>query len=212
MEESEQPNQQLHESFLTAEHDRHDEIDRQKNQSVSAVFDNKRSGSQIPQIIRIKHELMANSHDESIASESDQNPYEYYDYGRSQSVGFPSGMNSDMLVFNEKGPSKLDKRLIKQREERENELLAYQNDSIEPVLSGGEKVFTETAKEQEARIRKNSPFGGLLTWKLMRIIVKSNDDIRQEQFAMQLISQFDQIFKLKKLDLWLNPYEILGTG
>lgn len=46
----------------------------------------------------------------------------------------------------------------------------------------------------------------------MRIIVKSNDDIRQEQFAMQLISQFDQIFKLKKLDLWLNPYEILGTG
>jgi phosphatidylinositol 4-kinase B len=100
-------------------------------------------------------------------------------------------MNSDMLMFNEKGPNKMDKRLIKQREERENELLAYQNDSIEPVLSGGEKVFTETAKEQEARIRRNSPFGGLLTWKLMRIIVKSNDDIRQEQFAMQLISQFD---------------------
>ena len=202
----------MHESFLTAEHDRQEEIERQKNQSVSAVFGNKRSGSQIPQIARIKNELMANSQDEDIASESDHNPYEYYDYGRSQSVGFPAGMNSDMLVFNEKGPTKLDKRLIKQREERENELLAYQNDSIEPVLSGGEKVFTETAKEQEARIRRNSPFGGLLTWKLMRIIVKSNDDIRQEQFAMQLISQFDQIFKLKKLDLWLNPYEILGTG
>jgi phosphatidylinositol kinase/protein kinase (PI-3 family) len=29
---------------------------------------------------------------------------------------------------------------------------------------------------------------------------------------MQLISTFDQIFKSKKLDLWLNPYEILGTG
>jgi len=46
----------------------------------------------------------------------------------------------------------------------------------------------------------------------LRIIVKSNDDVRQEQFAMQLISQFEQIFKLKKLDLWLKPYEILGTG
>lgn len=46
----------------------------------------------------------------------------------------------------------------------------------------------------------------------MRIIVKSNDDIRQEQFAMQLIDTFDQIFKGKKLDLWMNPYEILGTG
>lgn len=30
-----------------------------------------------------------------------------------------------MLVFNEKGPSKIDQRLQKQREERENELLAY---------------------------------------------------------------------------------------
>lgn len=29
---------------------------------------------------------------------------------------------------------------------------------------------------------------------------------------MQLISQIDQIFKLKKLDLWLRPYEILATG
>ena len=46
----------------------------------------------------------------------------------------------------------------------------------------------------------------------MRVIVKSNDDVRQEAFAMQLISQFDQIFKAKKLDLWLKPYEILATG
>ena len=29
---------------------------------------------------------------------------------------------------------------------------------------------------------------------------------------MQLISEIDQIFKLKKTDLWLKPYEILATG
>jgi len=58
----------------------------------------------------------------------------------------------------------------------------------------------------------NSPFGHLKTWRLIRVIVKSNDDVRQEQFAMQLISQMDQIFKLKKLNLWLKPYEILATG
>ena len=51
-----------------------------------------------------------------------------------------------------------------------------------------------------------------MTWKLIRIIVKANDDVRQEQFAMQLISQFDQIFKQKKLDMWMKPYEILATG
>jgi hypothetical protein len=29
---------------------------------------------------------------------------------------------------------------------------------------------------------------------------------------MQLISQMDQIFKMKKLNLWLRTYEILATG
>ena len=53
------------------------------------------------------------------------------------------------------------------------------------------QIFNETSKEQENRIRRESPFGHLMTWKLLRIIVKSNDDVRQEQFAMQLISQFD---------------------
>ena len=61
-------------------------------------------------------------------------------------------------------------------------------------------------------MRRNSPFGNLKTWKLIKIIVKSNDDVRQEQFAMQLISQIDQIFKIKKLNLWLRTYEILATG
>jgi phosphatidylinositol kinase/protein kinase (PI-3 family) len=42
--------------------------------------------------------------------------------------------------------------------------------------------------------------------------VKTNDDLRQEQFAMQLIQQMDQIFKHKKLPLWLHCYEILATG
>lgn len=41
-------------------------------------------------------------------------------------------------------------------------------------------IFSETSKEQEDRIRKTSPYGELLTWKLFRVMVKSNDDIRQE--------------------------------
>eukprot|EP00347_Sterkiella_histriomuscorum_P016779 403351884 len=73
-------------------------------------------------------------------------------------------------------------------------------------------VFLETSQEQDERVRRNSPFGHLKTWRLIKIIVKSNDDMRQEQFAMQLITQFDQIFKIKKLNLWLKTYEILATG
>lgn len=83
------------------------------------------------------------------------------------------------------------------------------------VLSNSEDEMPssgETAAQQERRIRKHSIFGHLKTWRLLRLIVKSGDDLRQEQFAMQLISQIDQIFKKKKLNIWLKPYEILATG
>ena len=42
----------------------------------------------------------------------------------------------------------------------------------------------KTAKQQEEEIRKNSKYGELETWKLFRMIVKSGDDLRGEEFAM----------------------------
>ena len=38
----------------------------------------------------------------------------------------------------------------------------------------------ESSVEQEARIRSESPYGELKTWKLLRVIVKSGDDLRSE--------------------------------
>jgi phosphatidylinositol 4-kinase len=72
--------------------------------------------------------------------------------------------------------------------------------------------FGETFESQCERIRVKSPFGELKTWRLTQLIVKKGCDLRQEQFAMQLISQFDQIFKAAKLNIWLRPYEIVCTG
>ena len=46
----------------------------------------------------------------------------------------------------------------------------------------------ETSEEQENRIRLASPFGQLKSWSLLRVMVKANDDVRQEQFAVQLLS------------------------
>ena len=73
-------------------------------------------------------------------------------------------------------------------------------------------LYTEFAQQQEARIRATSQYGSLQTWKLCRVIVKSGDDMRLEQFAMQLISLMDQIFRRKNLKLWLKPYEIIATS
>ena len=73
-------------------------------------------------------------------------------------------------------------------------------------------LFRESSLDQENRIRSNSRFGHLQTWKLARVIVKSGDDLRLEQFAMQLISLMNSIFKRKNLNLWVKPYEILATS
>jgi len=74
------------------------------------------------------------------------------------------------------------------------------------------KIFGEPFEEKCKRIRNQSPFGSLSTWKLVQIIVKQGCDLRQEQFAMQLMSQFDQIFQSHKIPIWLLPYEIICTG
>ena len=73
-------------------------------------------------------------------------------------------------------------------------------------------IFLESSKEQDARVKANSPFRNLRTWKLMKIIVKSNDDVRQEAFAMQMINQMDQIWQMCKCNLWIKSYEIIATG
>lgn len=73
-------------------------------------------------------------------------------------------------------------------------------------------VFGESFADRSRRIRKKSPFGSLATWKLIQVIVKEGCDLRQEQFASQLISQFEQIFQLHKVAVWLKPYEIICTG
>lgn len=55
-----------------------------------------------------------------------------------------------------------------------------------------------------------SKFGGLHTWSVKRFIVKVGDDLRVEQFAVQLITLMDHI--LSKVGLRLSKYEILATG
>lgn len=79
------------------------------------------------------------------------------------------------------------KKLIQEIDDIEK---ATPNEGINRRMTIGDKdfydnrpnntIFIETSKEQDERVRKNSPFGGLKTWRLIKLIVKSNDDVRQE--------------------------------
>jgi phosphatidylinositol 4-kinase B len=76
----------------------------------------------------------------------------------------------------------------------------------------GRFAFGERWAEKRARIAASSPDANKIGWDLTGIIVKSNDDLRQEAFIMQLIELCQEAFQEAGLELWLLPYRILSTG
>ncbi|RZF43432.1 hypothetical protein LSTR_LSTR001693 [Laodelphax striatellus] len=70
-------------------------------------------------------------------------------------------------------------------------------------------ALKEPWEEKERRIRESSPYGYLATWRLMSVIVKCGDDLRQELLASQLLTMFQRIWEQERVPLWVQPYRIL---
>lgn len=87
-----------------------------------------------------------------------------------------------------------------------------ENDAQKIVRFAEDPFFGEDSHAQTQRIMEKSPFRDLKTWRLLHLIVKAGADMKEEQFALQLISQFQQIFKAEKLKLILTPFEIISLG
>lgn len=74
-------------------------------------------------------------------------------------------------------------------------------------------VFKEDWKTKTERLRKSSVYGSHGGWRLLPILIKSNDDLRQEQLASQLIQRMALILAKANVPVWLKPYEIIAlTG
>lgn len=103
--------------------------------------------------------------------------------------------------------------ILSQRDEEEESYSPRKSRSSSVASMKGPTnfLFKETFEQQSERLRKASIFGSLKTWKIMKMIVKSGDDLRQEQFAMQIIDIMSQIFEVQGVGCWLHPYEILAT-
>jgi phosphatidylinositol 4-kinase len=48
--------------------------------------------------------------------------------------------------------------------------------------------MSEPWDEKQRRIKESSPYGHLPGWKLLPVIVKTGDDLRQELLAYQLLT------------------------
>uniref|UniRef100_A0A8P4KBS9 Phosphatidylinositol 4-kinase beta n=1 Tax=Dicentrarchus labrax TaxID=13489 RepID=A0A8P4KBS9_DICLA len=70
-------------------------------------------------------------------------------------------------------------------------------------------ALKEPWEEKVRRIREASPYGHLLNWRLLSVIVKCGDDLRQELLAYQVLRQLQSIWTQERVPLWIKPYKIL---
>ncbi|KAM6972987.1 phosphatidylinositol 4-kinase beta-like [Aplochiton taeniatus] len=70
-------------------------------------------------------------------------------------------------------------------------------------------ALKEPWQEKVRRIREGSPYGHLPNWRLLSVIVKCGDDLRQELLAFQVLSQLQSIWQQERVPLWIKPYQIM---
>jgi hypothetical protein len=116
---------------------------------------------------------------------------------------------TDMLKMNkeESSGSKIN------REEILKDLSEDYNDAdVEEYLEGMKDPFGQDWKTFEAEKKKKSNYKNFETYRLRSLIFKSNDDLRQELLAIQLIKRLKKIFDEANISIYLLPYEIIITS
>lgn len=88
------------------------------------------------------------------------------------------------------------------------------NNSSEDMKISSKAIFvdSEPFSEKKKVIASKSVYKDLPGWDVGGLIAKSNDDVRQEVFVMQLISLLKHIFETSKVPVWLYTYCILSTS
>ena len=80
------------------------------------------------------------------------------------------------------------------------------------VVCGGESWKDRSARilASEREAMKNGKLKDDIS--ISSVIVKSNDDVRQEVFVMQMIHYYQSVFSNAGLPIWLRPYRILSCS
>lgn len=95
-------------------------------------------------------------------------------------------------------------------EDEDWEKVSYGDLNLDGMNDPYQYKFKNIIKEQ----KKMSNFATLYeSWSLKAVIIKANDDVRQEVLAIQLMKRLQQIFKdAHNLPIFLRPYEIFVTS
>jgi len=80
-----------------------------------------------------------------------------------------------------------------------------QRDPEDPSLN----ALKEPWDDKQQRIRERSPYGHYKSWRLLPVIVKSGDDLRQELIAYQFLYKLKQIWEIERVPVYVKPNSIL---
>eukprot|EP00301_Raphidiophrys_heterophryoidea_P007220 c12822_g1_i4.p1 GENE.c12822_g1_i4~~c12822_g1_i4.p1 ORF type:complete len:381 (+),score=87.68 c12822_g1_i4:356-1498(+) len=75
-----------------------------------------------------------------------------------------------------------------------------------------DRIFGQKFDDCAAAVHAESPWKHCSNWRLISMIVKSNDDCRQEQFALLLVREFQLTFEKANLPLFVKPYSVIPTS
>lgn len=81
----------------------------------------------------------------------------------------------------------------------------YKRDPEDPSAA----ALKEPWDEKVQRIREQSPYGHFPNWKMLPVIVKCGDDLRQELVAYQLLCMLQKIWENEHIALRVRPFRIL---
>ncbi|KAK3088656.1 hypothetical protein FSP39_022005 [Pinctada imbricata] len=84
----------------------------------------------------------------------------------------------------------------------------FQRDPDDPSAA----ALKEPWEEKVQRIRESSPYGHLSNWKLLSVIIKCGDDLRQELLVYQVLKLLKSVWEQEHVPLWIQPYHILVTS
>jgi phosphatidylinositol 4-kinase len=83
------------------------------------------------------------------------------------------------------------------------------------VVCGGESWVEKSARllrSAKSAASKGKGDEDTAIYEVVTFMAKSNDDLRQEVFVMQMIHYFDSLFRKSKIPVWLKTYRILSTS
>ena len=181
------------------------EIKRQNSKYEDSI-----ENLRIKNIIRKFKQINAIDNDRTLISKTIFEPKFKGNLANSMSIPIStsSKLLADIPEKEEDEISEEKKKMIDEDMKKEETIPKNTKINMEALIN----VFGETFNQKGKNIKSKSLFGKLNTHKIFRCIIKTHEDLRQEQFATQLINEFSQIYTLEHTGLWLNTYEIISTG